>query len=271
MLDRMVYALTGNLKMSRPQKPFRLVLIALVVLIAGCRTLPKLKVEDEGVIYEHLAAAPFIIVGTVISSKQVGRDVIWHPERSLLDATASSSKSTGYSLSLFRVKVAVENVLRGGIKQHELDIYYYSHAGSLGGTPGIGMYGVSGLWGQGDRELFYLKKVDDVFRTYCDIFAPCVTTIFSGAHPNFKLDPDKSANDSLVNLLLTRGEGSTDQEMIKAVLSKSPSFLSPEHAILKWQEIAEHDASPTVRRAACEQLKAKQLSCPDYEAVPTRQ
>jgi hypothetical protein len=225
----------------------------------ACTSVPRILPENS-VVNGIPAFAPFVVVGTISSNTDLHRPIKITsdnaPQAMLLDS------DTVYHL--FKVNIEVENVLRGDIKQNNIDIYYYTQIGSLGGTPRLGMWNTGGLWHIGDRAVFYLKKSAGVFRSYCDVVAGCATPVFSGAHSGFRMDlgPPEHA---IIDLLLTRGEGSTDDGMVKAVLSRSPEYFDESYAILKWRQIARDDQSSKVRDAACLQLKKEDLPCPAYK------
>ncbi|HXE11949.1 MAG TPA: hypothetical protein VN633_07510 [Bryobacteraceae bacterium] len=239
----------------------------------SCTRAPQdLKLEE----YIHSrnlpAEAPLIIVGTIISNDQVGHEVLGHfkSDKQRYSEKTHRYEHLDYSLQLFKVKIQIENVLRGGeLKQKQMGVYYYTHVGPFG-MPLIGMHGYGGTWEIGDREIFYLKKIDNVFRTACDFNRSCVTPVFSGAHPGFTIDSSRPPTESIIDLLLTRGQGSTDQGMVKAVLSRSAEYFNEPYAIRKWQEIAEHDESAAVRDAACSQLKKEESPCPSYRGTSAR-
>jgi hypothetical protein len=261
----MVFAHTDNI--SRAKKTAMIAITTILALAACNSPLPELKVEDDVSPRNLSAEAPMIVIATIISNTQMDRETSWHPK----GASTSYSEETkryetpNYPLQLFKVKIEVENVLRGNIKKSQLDIYYYTHLGPIGGVPGIGLYGYGGRWHIGDREVFYFKQVGGVFRTACDFYDSCVTQVFSGAHPDFRFDSTKAMSDSIVDLLLTRGEGSTDQGMVEAVMSRSPEHVSHDQAIHKWLELAQYDKSLSVRNAACSQLMKEELVCPVHE------
>lgn len=226
----------------------------------ACTSAPKIPPENS-VVSGIASLAPFIVVGVITSNSD-----LHHPIK-ITDENAPQVMPSDSEVvyHLFRVNVRIENVLRGSIRRSNIEIYYYTQVGPLGGTPRLGMWNAGGLWHIGDREIFYLKKSIGVFRTYCDVVAPCATPVFSGAHPSFTIDSSKPPAESIIDLLLTRGQGSTDQGMVKAVLSRSAEYFDEPYTIRKWRETAEHDRSAVVRDAACSQLKRWELSCPVYK------
>ena len=231
----------------------------------ACTSVPKISPENS-VVSGIASLAPFIVVGTITSNSDLHRPIKITDE----NAPQVMPSDSEVVYHLFRVNVRIENVLRGSIRQSNIAVYYYTQIGPLGGTPRLGMWNTGGLWHIGDREIFYLKKSAGVFRTYCDIVAPCATPVFSGAHPGFTIDPSRPPAESIIDLLLTRGRGSTDQGMVKAVLSRSAEYFNEPYTIRKWQEIAEHDESAAVRDAACSQLKKEELPCPSYRGTSAR-
>jgi hypothetical protein len=200
----------------------------------------------------------------IVSNQKLG------PERSYVGQNAITSYDPSTkrfvaeqrTLHLFKVKVRIEEVLRGKIDSPEIDIFYYTYLGPIGGVPGLGLVHFGGVWRLGDREIFYLKRVGNLFRPGCELNAGCVTPVFSGAHPGFSFGVSKPATDSIIDLILTRGEGSTDQGMIKAIHDRSAERIDQSYTILKWHELAERDQSKIVRDAACSRLLDWDISCP---------
>jgi hypothetical protein len=240
------------------------------ISITACRlSSVKLAVEQGVESKTLIAEAPYIVIGTIASNAMIGHEVLPNTK------SASSPQSEAIHrfripydrLQLFRVKVNVENVLRGTTKDQDVEIYYYTYVGPIGGPLGFGMRGYGGRWEIGDREIFYFKKIGNVFRMFCDFYDSCVTPVFSGAHPGFTIDSTRPPAESIVDLLLTRGEGGTDEGMVKAVLSRSAEYFAEPYAIRKWRDIAEHDESALVRDAACSQLKKEELPCPSYKGT----
>jgi hypothetical protein len=197
------------------------------------------------------ASVPIILVGQILSNSKVGGLRKWRPDQDSV---------SDYQVQMFRVNVRVENTLKGDSLPGDIGIYYFAFHGNVSGPPGLGMAGVSGTWHLGDRELFFLRKESGELRTACDLSARCVPPVFSGNHADFRVDPSISLADSIVDLLLTRGRGCTDQQMIEAVSSYAPSFFSRDYAVAKLRQIVQREV-PSVSEAACERLKREHESC----------
>lgn len=115
--------------------------------------------------------------------------------------------------------------------------------------------------------IFFLRRDAGVLRTTCDFLDYCVVQVFSGAHPGFKVNPDKSLAENIVDLLLTRGTKSSDPQMIKAITKSRVLDFSEAYALGKIQQLA-LDGPQEVTNAACDLLSAYKRPCATETSPP---
>jgi hypothetical protein len=89
----------------------------------------------------------------------------------------------------------------------------------------------------------------------------------SGAHPQYRPDPQKPLGCALADIWFTRGDGTTDSDFAKGVDWGAPSTV-PENCLFeKLQQLAATEV-PAVRDAACKQLSYHHVKCVDAGAKP---
>jgi hypothetical protein len=193
---------------------------------------------------EQIVQVPVILVGLVLANAtQVGD---FHPSR-----IEGRGPTRG-----FRCRIRVENVLQGNVPQGEVDIFYFIGADSLGSSAGILNLPA------GVRRIFFLQRDGGELRTIYDGWDTTVENVYSGAHPSFKRNPDRPVTEAMVDLLLTRGRGATDEDMIEAVFQVGGrmSTFGDETVIKKLQQIAREETLP-VREKACYELAEAKHPC----------
>jgi hypothetical protein len=193
-----------------------------------------------------LTSIPIVLVGRITSDRKVGR-----PERVTHD----------HSLAIyqwFKVSVNVENVLKGNIPSQDVDIYYLTNIGPIGGPHRLGLRASvpGGTWQIGDRELFFLRWDQTFLRPVCDISRTAVWQVYTGAHQT----PKQPLPKAIIDILLNPGSGATDQDMVKAMVRSLPYGLAKDQTIEKLQQLAA-TAHPIVRRQACEILTSMGEPC----------
>ncbi len=177
---------------------------------------------------------PLIVVGQVLERcKPIG---VIHP-----------SRWNGSPRQLWKVSIAVEHVLQGDVQAGEADIYYFVYRGSLGNSePGLTDLNV------GDYEIFFLQRDNGRLRTICDGGHNCVVRVWTGAHPNYKRSSSGTINEAITDILLTRGPGTTDQQMSLA-MRRFGNF--GEEASIKAMERIANTEKPQIAADACLTLK----------------
>ncbi len=189
----------------------------------------------------NLPKVPVILVGQALEN--------CHPL-----GPAEDSRWDNRPVQLWKVRVKVEQVVQGEVPPGNLDIFYFVDLGFSSG-------GWSRLMNihRGHSEIFFLQKDGNRWRTICDGWRSCVLWVRTGTHYNYKIDSTLPIEDTLVNLALSRGEQTSDGQMIDAI------YHTVEVARWGWtpvinrlQQLANEDQSPPVRAVALENLRKLQ-------------
>jgi len=191
---------------------------------------------------------PIILVGQIVAYSELGRS-----RSSRWDATNR--------IQLCRIIVRVENVLRGGVARDDVPVFFFVSVGSTGGPPQLGMIGRTGRWRIGDRELFFLKRDSGVLRTIIDNYALAAQPVLTGAHTNYKSRPGETVPEMIVDILLTRGQGCSDQQMAQAVSRSVADFFDLPYTVRKLRQLANNEV-PVVQKAAHDKLEELSNSWP---------
>lgn len=185
---------------------------------------------------ERVAGVPIILVGRVTGSSAVGK-----PRRSVWGASGE--------VQMYRVNVSVENLLKGDLSEKNIPVFYFVRWGAWEGPPRLGS------WRIGDREMFFLQSNAGVLRTICDNYQHCVLPVFTGAHPGWSPDPKTGVGYQIIDFLLTRGKGCSDEDLIRQI-QRTPSFdINNWSAIHKLEQLAENEPT-AVRDEACHALNS---------------
>lgn len=128
----------------------------------------------------------------------------------------------------------VENVLKGSKVPATITVYYFTWAGGFDGPRPLGM------WDVGGRRIFFLRTDSGVLRTTCDRWDGCTEGVWSGAHPDYRHDPQKPIEYSLADLHLTRGENTLNKLRFAAEVDREEPDLPglQEYAIAKLRHLA---------------------------------
>jgi hypothetical protein len=153
-------------------------------------------------------------------------------------------------VQLYTVRVRVEHVLQGEeMELPEISVFYYMDMGAY--TGGVGHLFVA----KGNHEIFLLRKDRAQWRTICDGWESCVFQVKTGAHPGFFKDPNLSVEEQMVSLIMSRGEHTSDEQMIDIIRHPRSAFHWGWNPLIKQtQKIAQSDPSPAVRAEACKLL-----------------
>lgn len=206
---------------------------ALIVLDAGCSSVPQLTEYDERS-NAQARFAPLVVVGVADSDVPIGRP-------------AASRRDPSYPMQLHRVRVRIENVLRGSIGEQTILVYYFGFAGAIDGPRPLG-------FGRPSRRILWLRREGSVFRMACDGWDGCTTLVMSGAHRRYRADPRKSLDQALVDILLTRGEGEIDNVRFASQIEwGTPDQGFQGYVIEKLGHLALTESSD-VKASACKQL-----------------
>ena len=223
-------------------------LLGVAIFSSGCEKVPPITELDHwGIdpVTHTMPAAPIMVVGQIVGHAELGRP---RPAR----------ERPTEPVQLYRLTVQIENVLQGEATTGRFLIYYFASVGSSGGPAQLNFNGKFGAWDIGDRKIFWLRqdRATGVLRTNVDNWAVCVTQVLTGAHPGYRRRPGETIDQAIVDILLTRGEGCSDRDLIASISSSGASSYDPRYAVRKLQYLAEHE-TPDVRRAA--QAKLQQL------------
>ncbi|HEY1759798.1 MAG TPA: hypothetical protein VGG72_30790 [Bryobacteraceae bacterium] len=212
--------------------PRVLALLVLIVLQMGCGRTPKLIEYDEQT-NAQARSAPLVVVGVADADAIVGDFV---PARS--DPT--------YPMLLHRVRVRVENVLKGLLNERTIEVYYFGFAGALNGPRPLD-FGLAA-----SRRILWLRMDNGTFRMACEGWDSCTIFVNSGAHPGYKPDVQKPLDYALADILLTRGVGKIDELRFADEVRNAPPDQGVEsHVIEKAEYLAATEGS-AIKSAACD-------------------
>ena len=232
--------LVNNLAIPKRQQ-----ILATAILIATAFCLFRLAVQPLPL---HLIdqcdnqrnprpSASIIVVGVMTADSLVRNPVPMH-----------SGPTT--PLQRRRLTVQVENVLKGGPIPKRIEVYYFTWAGGFDGPRPLG------FWNVGGRRIFWLRKDSGVLRTICDGWDGCTEGVWSGAHPDYRPDPQKPLEYALVDFHLTRGKGTVNKIAFATEVSWQEPVGTPgleEYAIDKLRHLALTEQDE-IKSAACESL-----------------
>jgi hypothetical protein len=205
-----------------------------IVLDAGCSRVPRLTEFDEKA-NSQARSAPLVVVGVADSDATIGRPV-------------PSRRDPTYPMQLHRVRVQIENVLRGSISEQTIFVYYFGFGGGFEGPRPLG------FGREPSRRILWLRRDEEVLRMACDGWDGCTMPVESGAHPRYRADPRKSLDYALVDILLTRGEGeSNNVRFASQILRGTPDQGFQGYVIEKLGHLALTE-SGDVKSSACTQL-----------------
>lgn len=213
------------------------IIVAAICLGTSCQ--PSGKVAPLPPHFSVLAAdkVPLILVGQVL---QDARPV----------ATPETSEWNGRPMQLWKVRVRVEQVLQGDVSAKEVNIFYFVDMGMIESSDAPLRGGIYAH----HSEIFFLQTDGGRLRTICDGWRNCVLWVRTGSHFNFKIDHGLPVEDTIVRLLLSRGNHTTDKQMIDAIY----------HPELRWgmalvynalEQLAAREKSDVVRTIVREELR----------------
>jgi hypothetical protein len=164
-------------------------------------------------------------------------------------------------MQLYKVTVQVENVLRGDVERGTVPIFYFANLYASEGPPRMGMVGRGGQWRIGDRLIWFLRRDAGVLRTVLDTWAQSAKLVFTGSHVNYQPLPGEPLSQMIVDILLDRGDGCSDQQLVEALSESVPEGFDLPYTVQKVRRLNE-DKSPEVRKAAREKLDRLAYSWP---------
>jgi hypothetical protein len=202
--------------------------------------------QSDSEYLEQIFSAPIVVVGSILSDTLVRGPVpsVW----------------TRSPLQLRKLKLTIENVLRGGATPGTATVYYFTWAGAYNGPRPLGLWAMPAHSTPIQRRIFWLKRDGGVLRTACDGWDYCTMPANSGSHPEYKTDPDKPLGYALADIFFTRGHDVTDDEFAAQVEWGAPSTVPEPYLFEKLRHLAATDA-PIVKAAACRQLSYYNQTC----------
>ncbi len=201
-----------------------------VCLLAGCAR-PRLT-ERTGAEIEEIRSAPVVVAGAIWSDARAG---------------------LGHGLELRRVKVGIENVLKGDVPLGPAEIYYFTLPPDADEPQPLGM------WHAGERRIFYLRPEVGVLHTACDGRDDCTIPYETGSHAGFRPDTHRPVDYAIAELLLTPGDGVTDEQFAHSIEQKVPA--RPINFVIDRLEQLASSSGEAVRAAACMQLRYLDRAC----------
>jgi hypothetical protein len=183
-----------------------------LALVYACQAQDCLKdqrwPDDPKQAAAQLDTAPIVVVGTIISEREVG-------------PAKPSAWSSRMRVRLQQLKINVENVLRGDVQLGEQEFYAFYTATSYDGPPPLGSWQYQA---SGKRKLFYLRRNCGVIRTVCDVKNSCVVPVNSGRHPSSIDDRKGPLERAIAQILFTRGIDITREQFLDG-LESSAKFV----------------------------------------------
>ena len=233
----------------------RLLLAAYLLLgtDAGCgpsRLIDQKLTHTDSEYLDRIFSSPIVVVGVILSDTLVRRPVPSHWDAQTL-------------LQLRKLKIRVENVLRGDVIPGAATVYYFTWAGAFNGPRPLGFW-VTGR-ATVSRRILWLRHDSGVLRTACDGWDYCTMPVGSGAHPQYKPDPKRPLAYALADIWFTRGEKTTDADFARQIDWGAPSTVPEAYLFEKLQQLAATEV-PAVRTAACKQLSYYHQKCVEPRA-----
>lgn len=239
-------ALLWALRQTRSQAG-RVALFAMFAL-SGCRRVPQLvdypETRDLKLLHPSRGLPPAIFaVGTVGPNSVVAGPIPshWNPAQPLL---------------LQRVKINIENVLRGDLPKGDVEVYYFTFASSYNGPRLLGM------WETGQRFLFAMRRDSGVVRMACDGVGSCARPVESGKHPDLNLA--LPLEDLLADVFFTRGSGVSEAAFADSLIKADANYdfvsfnefgrTDPKPEIKRLLLLADGSSAAAIRTSSCEVL-----------------
>lgn len=216
---------------------YKTALLLMSAVSIGCGPRFQPEYDPAWNCFDHIESAPIIVVA------RIDRNAVTVVGKSFMDKSLP-----GDPLALLKVKMSVENVLKGTVPLGDTDFFYISEAIPHGPT-GDGFFSTETF-----RDMLLLRKDQGKLRFVRDVRSHRTATVYSGAHLNFKPRPGEPLPEQMVDLLLTLGSGATDIGMIRAVFERAPFQISPDYTAKTLLKLAVSEP-PIVRAGACLELR----------------
>lgn len=209
----------------------RFVLAILVCLEVACTRQPPLT-DRVGADREEIRSAPLVVAALILKDAPAG---------------------AGHPLELRRLKVQVENVLKGNLQPGPAEVYYFAL------PPDSDEPRPLGLWQPGDRRIFYLRQEAGLLHTACDGRDDCTIPFETGKHNGYRPDPNRPVDYAIAELLLTEGSGVSDEQFAASIERKVPA--RPVNYVIDRLENLARKSPGRIHQAACKQLRYLDRAC----------
>src|ERR1700722_3812714 len=133
-----------------------------LIILVGCSKTPRLTEYDDQT-NNQARLAPLVVVASTESDALIGRPV-------------PSRKDPNYPMQLHRVKLRIENFLKGAIGEKTIYAYYFGFGGGVTGPRPLGFRIPS-------RRILWLRRESGSYRMACDGRDNCTLLVRSGSHP----------------------------------------------------------------------------------------
>lgn len=206
-------------------------LLGVSLIISACNREIKMAPLPPCFSSEIPEEVPVIVAAEVLERS--------HP----VSSPQNSEWENGRVAQVWSVKIRIEQVLQGEVKgnRQEREIFYVVDLG-MGDSP---FARVMGDLYAGHSELFFLQPDNGRLRTICDGSRSCIIWVRTESHYHFHVDASQSIREALVDLLLSRGDHTTDEQMLDAMYH-APVQLEwgKRHFYQAFRRIADGDPSP---------------------------
>jgi hypothetical protein len=111
----------------------KLILLSLPVFVS-CEREPRLSAlqyPSQFSPYQRVSAIPIILVGRIIANSKIGQ------------SQSEKQDHSRFIRQLFRLTIAVENVLKGNVALGNIEVYYFTNLGPIGEHPDLECKGKS--------------------------------------------------------------------------------------------------------------------------------
>jgi hypothetical protein len=177
----------------------------LICFLCGCRPSSEMSPLPPCFNTRQPETVPVILAGEVMEDS--------HPF-----APPQISNWSGSFVQVWKVRVAVEQVLQGNVPQRQVDIFYYPD------VPAPGSVGRVYKLYKGRTELFLLLRDRDKLRPVCENTDVCTCWVRTGKHSGTDVEVTGSIGDRIYRLLLSRGDRTTDAQLIDAIYHCPPRW-----------------------------------------------
>jgi hypothetical protein len=183
------------------------------------------------------SGAPIIVLGRVLEANDIGRP-------------APSRGDPRVILSLTRIRIDVEQVVRGPVRANPIEFYYFTFSSQNRKNLGVPYY----LPTLGQRRIFFLKPSDGTYRSVGDL-TDYTLRAMTGNHPK-EFCKGKTPGCCIADLSLIPGEG-FDRKFFVAGLTEAhyaAGVLCSQTAARSLMELLEESPDKLIAERARQEL-----------------